>query len=80
MLQPTNAAELDAVARRLLDEADKNLVLVASKPLTGGAREQYDNAMRFVRQAREALSAKNYLYATQLATNANTLARLLIKR
>ena len=80
VLQPSNMGDLEKRARALLAEAQKNLAGVMLNNLSEGARSQYFIALSFTRMAEQALQAKNFPYATQLASNANNLARLLIKK
>ena len=79
VLQPSNASDLERSARTLLETAERNLSGVSFNALSRGGRDQFNNAQRFVRQAREAMTAKNFLFAKQLADKAATLARLLLK-
>ena len=80
ILQTAGSTALEDRAKKLLDSAARNLSLVQERELSPGARDQYHIAQRFVRQARRAMDAKNFVYATQLADNADTLAKLLAKR
>jgi hypothetical protein len=80
ILQTGDSTELEKQVRALLDSAKRNLSLVKKQELSQGAKDQYDTANRFVRLAESAMNSKNFVYANQLADNAHTLARLLIKR
>jgi hypothetical protein len=80
VLQTQNAGELERKARTQLDSAQRILNGVTVHELSPNARDQFRNAERFVRLAGTAMVAKNFLYALQLAENANTLARMLAKR
>jgi hypothetical protein len=80
VLQTADASQLERKARTLIDSAEAHLAQVNERALSPAARGQYQYAKSFVRQARAALTAKNFHYATQLADNANILARLLAKR
>jgi uncharacterized protein (DUF885 family) len=73
----TNPAELEGRARGLISSAEKTLEKIDVKALSGEAKTQYDTARRFLKQADDALKAKNVVYAWQLADKANTLATLL---
>jgi hypothetical protein len=75
-----NIGELETRARRLIDEAVRDLSFVPQKELSAGAKDQFASAQRFVRLAREAVTSKNYLYAKELADKAAKLAKLLLKR
>ena len=72
-----NQGELEQQARALKDAADKALERIDYKALGADARAQYDTAKRFLKQADDALKAKNIVYAWQLADKANTIATLL---
>ncbi len=75
----TSLAELEARARERLDRAEKDLALVSRGALGPDARDQYDSAARFIRMAKEAITAKNFVYAAYCADKAATLASLLVK-
>ena len=49
------------------------------RPLGPDAQAQFDAAQGFIRQAREAIKVKNWIYAGQLADRAATMAALLRK-
>lgn len=70
-------SELEQNARTLRDSADRALEKIDYKALSDGGKAQYDTAKRFIRQADDALKAKNIVYAWQLADKANTIATLL---
>ncbi len=72
-----NQGELEQQARALKDAAEKALERIDYKALGADARAQYDTAKRFLKQADDALKAKNIVYAWQLADKANTIATLL---
>ena len=80
VLQPSDVSQVEKEARSRLAEAQKNLSGVMLNNLRAGGRTHYYDALRFVRQAEQALAAKNFLYARVLASNAATLARLLIDK
>ena len=80
VLQTTaNVSELQNRANALVDAAERDLGKLKSVELSRDARIQYDNAWQFVRQAKRALSAKNYVWAVELADKAATLASLLVR-
>ena len=79
MLLPGGGAEVEQRARERLDRAEKDLRRVNKLALSADAREQYDSADRFIRMAREAMTAKNFPFALSCAEKAATLAALLIK-
>jgi hypothetical protein len=72
-----NQGELEHQARTLKESAEKALDGIDYKALGVEARAQYDTAKRFLKQADDALKAKNIVYAWQLADKANTIATLL---
>ncbi len=69
--------ELEQNARTLRDSAERALDKIDYKSLSGDGKAQYDTAKRFLKQADDALKAKNVVYAWQLADKANTIATLL---
>jgi hypothetical protein len=80
VLQPTsNTAAIELKTRELVGLARRNLARVDRLRLTENARHQYDFAARFIRMADDALAAKNYLWAHQLAESAAALAGALVK-
>ena len=72
-----NQGELEQRARGLLASAERTMEKIDYKALGPDGRAQYDTAKRFIKQADEALKAKNIVYAWQLADKANTIATLL---
>jgi hypothetical protein len=72
-------ADLEARARERLDRAEKDLGRVSRGALGADARDQWDNAARFIRMAKDAIAAKNFVYAAAWADKAATLAALLVK-
>jgi hypothetical protein len=80
VLQTTvNTGELEQRASWLLGEAEKNLERVNRGQLIPQERAQFDRAMGFIRNARNAIQLKNFNYAEQLAVKAASLARALVK-
>jgi hypothetical protein len=73
----TSVAELEARALSFLAQAERDLRLVPVASLSRDARAQYDSARRFALQSRDAMAAKNFVYALQLADKAATLAALI---
>ena len=63
-----------------LDKAKRDLGRIDMKTLSTDGKAQYDMARRFVAQATDALTAKNYDFAQQLADKAATLAAGLLRR
>ena len=77
-LQTTvNSAAGEQRTRTALANATRDLGRIDIRTLGVDARAQYDIARRFVAQATDALTAKNYEFAEQLADKAATLAALL---
>ena len=72
-----NQGELEQQARSLWSSADQTLDKIDYKALNEGGQKQYDTAKRFLKQADDALKARNIVYAWQLANKANTIATLL---
>ncbi|HUK34373.1 MAG TPA: hypothetical protein VLV86_10700 [Vicinamibacterales bacterium] len=72
------AAELRT--RTVLANATRDLARIDVGKLSADAKAQYDIARRFVEQANDALNAKNFDFAQQLADKAATLAALLQRR
>ena len=77
-LQTTaNPAAGEQRTRAALANATRDLGRIDVRMLSVDARAQYDIARRFIAQATDALNAKNYEFAQQLADKAATLAALL---
>lgn len=66
--------------RAALASATRDLGRIDVRALSTDAKAQYDIARRFVAQATDALNAKNFEFAQQLADKAATLAALLQTR
>jgi len=66
--------------RASLASATRDLRRIDVRSLSADGKTQYDIARRFVVQATEALNAKNFEFAQQLADKAATLAALLQRR
>ena len=79
VVQTADQAQNEAKAREHLKNAEGDLLKVQSKPLGRAAQDQYESAQKFVRMTKEALSARNYVYALYCAEKAATLAALLVK-
>jgi hypothetical protein len=80
VLQTT--ANVNSVAQEtaaLLAQAERDLGQLNYRDLTSQARAQYDSAMGFVRQAKQALDIKNYMFAQQLAVKAAAVASALVR-
>ena len=74
-----SSAELEARTRERLDRAQKDLGRVSRDGLGNNARDQYDSALRFIRMAKDAMTARNFPYAHYCADKAATLASQLVK-
>jgi len=79
VVQTNDQAQNEARARDHLQKAVTDLSKVQSGSLPPAARDQFESAQKFVRMAREALNARNYVYALSCAEKAATLAALLVK-
>jgi outer membrane biosynthesis protein TonB len=78
VVQTRDQAQNETRAREQLQNAVTNLARV-QPPLGRAAQDQYESAQKFVRMTREALSARNYVYAVYCAEKAATLAAMLVK-
>jgi outer membrane biosynthesis protein TonB len=74
---PTAEGELERTVRATLTRASNELGRIDYRVLSPDAREQYDTAKRFIRQANDAVSAKNLVFAKSLADKAATIAAQL---
>ena len=80
-LQTTaNSGEAEQKVRALLTNAARDLSRIDYRRLGADARSQYDFAKRFSEQAEDAMRARNFVFAEQLADKAASLAALLLKR
>jgi hypothetical protein len=78
---PTNAeGEAERVIRTTLQRATNDLNRVDYRALNSDARNQYDTAKRMMRQADEAIRAKNLVFAKNLADKSAALAAQLAGR
>jgi hypothetical protein len=80
MLQRQPTAKEQAEERAIRDRltrAERDLSQVDYGPLSSDARNQYDTAKRFIQQANDALKARNFVFAENLADKAATLAASL---
>jgi hypothetical protein len=78
VLQTTsNPAEVEQRARGLIGAAQRDLDQINPARLSANARTQYDTARAFIRQAEDALKAKNVVLARELADKAASLASQL---
>jgi outer membrane biosynthesis protein TonB len=82
-LQTTPAgreAQVEGQILETLRRASASLNRVDYRALNANAQTQYDGALRFITQAREALRDRNLVYATSLADKAQALAAQLAGR
>ena len=79
-LQTTNPEAAEQRTRVSLANATRDLGRIDVGRLSADGKAQYDIARRFVAQANDALNAKNFEFAQQLADKAATLAALLQRR
>lgn len=78
---PTTAeGEVERAIRATVQRANADLNRVDYRALNADARNQYDTAKRFIRQADDAIKAKNLLFAKNLAEKAAALAAQLPSR
>jgi len=75
----TNTGELESRALTQIGAAERDLTRINVRQLSANGRTQYDAALGFVRQAKDALKIKNYLLARELADKAASLARELAR-
>lgn len=79
--RPTTAeGEVERSVRATLARATSELNHIDYRGLNQDARTQYDTAKRFIRQADEAVKAKNLVYAKNLADKAAVIAAQLAGR
>jgi hypothetical protein len=80
VLQTTpQASATEERVKALIASADSNLRSVSYRDLGANARAQYDAARSYIRQAGDAVKAKNYVFAEFLANKASDLVRLLVR-
>jgi hypothetical protein len=79
VVQTSDQAQNETRAREHLRNAENNLSKVQPKSLGRAALDQFESAQKFVRMTKEALTARNYVYAVYCAEKAATLAALLVK-
>jgi outer membrane biosynthesis protein TonB len=72
--------EVERRVRAMLTQASNDLSHINYQALNADAKTQYDTAKGFVRQAEDALRAKNLNFASNLADKAATLAAQLSGR
>jgi outer membrane biosynthesis protein TonB len=75
-----NDADLERGIRNTLDRANNDLNRVDYRTLNADAKAQYDYAKRFIRQAEDAIRAKNLVFAKTVADKAAVLATQLAGR
>jgi hypothetical protein len=72
--------EAERKLRDALTRASRDLDNVNPAALNADARAQYETAQRFIAQANEGLSARNYVFAGYLVDKAQTIATALLGR
>jgi hypothetical protein len=77
---PTAEGEMERGVRTAIAKASADLNRVDYRALNNDARTQYDTAKRFIRQAEEAIRAKNLVFAKSVADKAVVLAAQLAPR
>lgn len=77
---PTAEGEMERGVRAAIIKASADLNRVDYRALNSDARTQYDTAKRFIRQAEEAIRAKNLVFAKSVADKAVVLAAQLSGR
>jgi protein TonB len=77
---PTAEGEMERGVRAAIIKASADLNRVDYRALNNDARTQYDTAKRFIRQADEAIRAKNLVFAKSVADKAVVLAAQLAGR
>lgn len=82
VLQTTNTAPgaLEQRVRALLALAEDKLKKVNVRELSATGRAHWGQARDFIRMANDNLRIRNYVYAEQLASKANTVAGLLMSK
>jgi outer membrane biosynthesis protein TonB len=77
---PTAEGEVERLIRAAISKANADLNRVDYRALNNDARNQYDTAKRFIRQADDAMRAKNLVFAKSVADKAAALAAQLAGR
>ncbi len=77
---PTAEGEVERGIRASIARANADLNRVDYRALNTDARTQYDTAKRFIRQANDAMRAKNLVFAKSVADKAAALAAQLAGR
>jgi hypothetical protein len=77
---PTAEGEVERGIKASLTRATSDLNRIDYRVLNADARTQYDTAKRFIRQADDAMRAKNLVFAKNLADKAAALAAQLAGR
>jgi len=77
---PTAEGELERGVRAAIVKATADLNRIDYRALNNDARTQYDTAKRFIRQADDAIKAKNLVFAKNVADKAVVIAAQLAGR
>jgi hypothetical protein len=75
-----NPTEVEKTIRTRMAQASRDLERTDYRALNPERRVQYDTAKRFIQQAEDALKAKNFVFAEQLADKAATLAAAVAQK
>ena len=75
----SNVGQIEAHARGELLKANNDIQRIQYASLSTTGRAQYDEVMRFIREAERQITVKNYVFADELAKKAALLASLLVK-
>lgn len=76
---PGAEAQTETAIRNLLTKVARDLARVNVASLDGDGRAQHDTALRFLRQADDALKVRNVVLAGKLADKAATLASVFVR-
>ena len=76
-LQPVNEAEQEKMIGEHLTAAERDLSRVDYRKLSAEVKDQYDTAKRLISQAKDALKARNFVFADILAEKAAAIASSL---
>lgn len=74
-----NVAGIEAHAKGELLRATADIDKVQYATLSPSGRAQYDEVLRFIREAERQIGLKNYVFADELAKKAALIASLLVK-
>ena len=75
----SDVVRLEAHAKQELLKANADIDKVQYATLSTSGRAQYDEVLRYIREAERQIGLKNYVFADELAKKAALLASLLVK-